>query len=136
MKKIDEEEIQHKIKKAGRIKMTVDEENEHYQQYIERIKNRNKPDTPTEKLIKILSRDEWNVSRPSGETSHEIFIRLAKTRMPKIIKNFKNIEALAKYAHTPEQGEKIIADLQKKIDNLKVVFSQKQEKTEIEEYEI
>jgi len=136
-------------KKAGRVKKTEEELDKDFNVYIERIANRNKiidennskitnPDEKLTPLIKLLSREEWEKSKPSGESSAEIFKRLAKSRMPKTLKQFKSIAYLAKYDHSEEQKNKILTDLSDSINSVIIEFEKKSENKEDEpkEYQI
>lgn len=120
-------------KKAGRIKKTDVDFDKAYDAYKERVEIRIK----NGEEIKVLDREAWNKSKPSGETSSEIFVRLTKARMPKMLKSFDNISALAKYKHVDTQSEKIITDLTKAVEMVKLTFSAKSEtKEEKQEYQI
>ncbi len=129
-------------KKAGRVAMTQEQKDEKFNVYVKKIESRNKlideenkgkEEKDQKKLNKLLDRDAWNKSMPSGESSEELFIRLTKTRMPKVLKAINNVTNLSHYQHTDKQTEKIISDLQKAVDTVKTSFSMKSENKEIEE---
>ena len=133
-------------KKAGRMKKTDKEFDNDFSDYQERMKKRNleieaenikNPENALKNpVLKVLDRTAWDKSKPTGEKSEEIFIRLAKSRMPKILNTFDNISSLAKYEHTEGQGEKIVNDLLKAVEKVKIAFSMKSENKEIEDYQI
>jgi len=124
-------------KKPGRAKKTDVEYDEAYQVYMSRIEVRNSVLGDDETPIKLLDRESWNKSKPSGETSNEIFVRLVKARMPKMLRVFKNIKALGKYTHTKENTDKIINDLNKAVESVKTAFEAKSEnKEDDEEYQL
>jgi len=123
-------------KKAGRVKKTNEEFDKDFENYLTRMEKRNAEIVKEEDKLKILDREGWNKSKPSGETSNEIFVRLTKSRMPKMLKTFDNISALAKYTHDDKQGEKIVNDLLSAVEKVKSAFSAKTENKEIEDYQI
>lgn len=123
-------------KKAGRVKKTDEEFTEAFETYISRMEKRNVVIPEDEEKLKILDREGWNKSKPSGETSYEIFIRLTKSRMPAILSKFDNISNLAKYDHDEKQSEKIVKDLLDAVEKVKMSFSVKAENKEIEDYQI
>jgi hypothetical protein len=122
--------------KAGRVKKTDEEFTEAYNTYISRMEKRNTVIEKDEEKLKILDREAWNKSKPSGETSHEIFVRLTKSRMPSILSKFDNISNLSKYEHDDKQAEKIVNDLLSAVEKVKMAFSAKSENKEIEDYQI
>jgi len=117
-------------KKAGKIPMTDAEKDEKYNIYISKMESRGLKE-------KILDREKWSKSMPSGETSSEIFVRLTKQRMPKTLAVIENVQNLAKYEHTDAQKDKILTDLKNAVSQVETVFNIKPEKNEVvEEYQI
>lgn len=51
------------------------------------------------------------VAVPKDETPSQKFSRLARKRVTKVLNDIRLISNLSRYAHTPEQGEKIVAAL-------------------------
>ena len=124
-------------KKAGRTKKTDEEFDKDFSDYQDRMTKRNAEIIEESEKIKVLDREAWNKSKPSGETSHEIFIRLTKSRMPAILAKFENISNLSKYQHDDKQAEKIVNDLLNAVEKVKFAFAAKAENKEtVEEYQI
>ena len=119
--------------KAGRVKKTDEEFTEAYNTYVSRMEKRNVETPQNTAPLKILDREAWNKSKPSGETSHEIFVRLTKARMKPFLSKFDNISNLAKYEHDEKQTEKIIKDLTDAVEKVKTSFAAKSENKETEE---
>lgn len=117
------------INKAGRVKKTCEEFDIDFETYLSRVEKR----ISAGEELKILDREGWNKSKPSGETSNEIFVRLTKKRMPVLLSKFDNISNLAKYTHTDLQTEKILTDLINATEKVKTFFSVKAENKETEE---
>lgn len=120
-------------KKAGRVKKSEEEFTDAFNLYVSRMEKRNVEITNESDKLKILDREGWNKSKPSGETSHEIFMRLTKARMKPFLAKFDNISNLAKYEHDEKQTEKIIKDLTDAVEKVKASFTAKAENKENEE---
>lgn len=61
---------------------------------------------------------------PENETKEAKFIRLAQYRMTKTLANLGQVKRLARYPHTPEQGEKICDALRDALNQIEVSFSE------------
>lgn len=116
-------------KRAGKTPMTEVEKDKKYEIYCKKMDSRGLKD-------KTLEREKWNKSMPSGETSSELFVRLTKSRMPKVIKSIEGLKNLTHYEHTDTQKDKILTDLKNAVNFVETSFSAKSEKKEVEEYQI
>lgn len=60
---------------------------------------------------------------PANETPAETFARLGAKRVTKTLNDLRLVSNLSRYAHTPEQGEKIINALREEVDLVEQRFT-------------
>ena len=63
------------------------------------------------------------VAVPKDETPSQKFARLARKRVTKVLNDLRLISNLSRYAHTPEQGAKIVAALTDAVAVVELRFS-------------
>lgn len=61
-----------------------------------------------EAKTKAPTKKARTVIKPKDETPEQTFVRLAKYRMNKLMARVDQIEVLARYPHTQEQGKAIV----------------------------